>query len=368
MRDRTDVWVDLDNTPHVPFFRPIIHELRKRGHTVFVTSRRAFQVCEMADLFQMDHTPVGKHYGRNRLLKIAGLVERSLQLLPWAWQQRPLIALSHGSRSQLLLCNLLRIPTVMIMDYEHAKTPLLLRPTWEIVPEALTNAKLHAESKDRILTYPGLKEDVYAPDFVPDRALPCELGLDPDRVTVTARPPASEAHYHHPDSDALFDAFMELALTQEHVQIVLLPRNRAQHANLRQQHPDWFASGSVIVPSGALDGLNLLWHSDLVVSGGGTMNREAAALGVPVYSIFRGPIGRVDRQLQVDGRLVLVANAAELRQNLVFERRVRGAPLHVTACRHPALDTILGHIDDILSGARSAFARDDLPRGHRYVE
>jgi len=43
------IWIDLDNTPHVPFFKPIIRELEKRGHEVVLTARDAFQVCELAD-------------------------------------------------------------------------------------------------------------------------------------------------------------------------------------------------------------------------------------------------------------------------------------------------------------------------------
>ena len=122
------IWIDLDNTPHIPFFRPIIRELEKRGHRVALTARDAFQVCELADKFGMRYTKVGRHYGKNRFLKVWGLVWRSLQLLPFVWKQKPDLALSHGSRAQILLCNLLRIPTVMVMDYEHAETPLLLRP------------------------------------------------------------------------------------------------------------------------------------------------------------------------------------------------------------------------------------------------
>ena len=340
------IWIDLDNSPHVPFFRPVIHELRQRGYTVFVTSRRAFQVCELADLFQMDHVPVGRHHGKNPLRKIAGLVWRSLQLLPLAWRHRPAIALSHGSRSQILLCNFLRIPTVMVMDYEHARTPWLLKPRWEIVPSALRSQALQIQAQDRILYYEGIKEDVYAPQFQPDDTLPARLGLNPALVTVTVRPPATEAHYHAAESDRLFAAFMDLAVSDVKVQIVLLPRNRAQEAALRALHPEWFSSGAVVVPPMAVDGLNLLWHSDLVVSGGGTMNREAAALGLPVYSIFRGPTGSVDRQLQAEGRLVMLESIDELRHRIVFERRMRpaGGP---TVAQSPTLAAILQHIERI---------------------
>ena len=179
-RSARKIWIDLDNTPHVPFFRPIIRELGNRGHDVVLTARDAFQVCELASRFALSYTKVGRHYGKNRLLKVSGLLWRSVQLLPFALRERPMLALSHGSRAQILLCNLLRIPTIMVNDYEHAKTPPLVRPRWEIVPDALLNENLHCRNRDRILTYRGIKEDVYAPELAPDPSLLEQLHLNGD--------------------------------------------------------------------------------------------------------------------------------------------------------------------------------------------
>jgi predicted glycosyltransferase len=339
------IWIDLDNTPHVPFFRPIIRELEARDHEVIVTARDAFQVCELADLYGMNYTKVGRHYGKNPIRKVLGLVWRSLMLLPLVLRHRPTLALSHGARSQILVCNLLRIPTVMVMDYEHAKTPSLLRPRWEIVPQAISKERLHCATPERIMTYEGIKEDVYAPEFKPDPTLPGRLGLRSDRIVVTVRPPASEAHYHSDASDALFVAFMEIALARPDVQVVLLPRNKRQEQKLRIAHPHWFSGDRLVVPEFAVDGLNLLWNSDLVVSGGGTMNREAAALGLPVYSIFRGPTGSVDRQLEREGRLTMLKSVDEVAL-IALHRRERTASAE-TAHARPALATIVEHVVSI---------------------
>ena len=181
------IWIDLDNTPHVPFFKPIIRELEKRGYKVILTARDAFQVCELATRSGLPYTKVGRHYGKNSILKILGLIWRTLQLLPLVLRERPIMGLSHGSRSQILLCNLLRIPTVMIMDYEHAQTPLLLRPRWEIVPDVLFNEDLQCKARERIRKYKGIKEDVYAPEFEPDPALRRQLHLDDNNIIVTVR-------------------------------------------------------------------------------------------------------------------------------------------------------------------------------------
>lgn len=340
------IWIDLDNTPHVPFFKPIIRELEERGYEVVLTARDAFQVCELATRSGLAYTKVGRHYGKNRVLKILGLLWRTLQLLPFVLRERPMMGLSHGSRSQILLCNLLRIPTVMIMDYEHAQTPMLLRPRWEIVPEVLFNENLHCKTRDRIRKYTGIKEDVYAPEFRPDSTLRQELGLKDHDIVVTVRPPANEAHYHNPESETFFVNFMERLILASGVKAVLLPRNKNQETDLRTNWPQWFQNSKVIIPKRAVDGLNLLWHSDLVVSGGGTMNREAAALGVPVYSIFRGKSGAVDRHLQSEGKMTLIESIQDVRNKIVFVPRKRDS-LTASGPRGALLE-IVEQVEDII--------------------
>jgi len=323
----------------------VIRELQRRGHQVSLTARDAFQVCELANQKGLQYARIGRHYGKNRMMKVLGLVWRSAQLFPFCIRQRPKLALSHGARSQMLLCNLLRIPTVLVLDYEHAKTPPLARPRWEIVPDSLPREGLHSNSR-RLRHYRGIKEDVYAPDLSPDPAILNELGIDPASIVVTVRPPASEAHYHNPESELLLDAVMERICRTPGVQAILLPRNRQQEQALRAAHPGWFAHAKTIIPSKAVDGLNLLWFSDLVVSGGGTMNREAAALGVPVYSIFRGKAGAVDRKLEVEGRLTMVSTVEEVQKKIELKRRDKNKPVDTRP--RAALQDIVDHIEDII--------------------
>jgi predicted glycosyltransferase len=313
------IWIDLDNSPHVPFFAPIIEELESRGYSVLVTARDCFQVCELADLLSLRYQRIGRHYGKNKLLKLAGLGTRALQLAPTILRERPDLALSHGSRSQLLLSALLKVPSIVAIDYEFARGLVLLKPDWIMIPEPLSESTI--ELKGRILKYPGIKEDVYVPRFKPDPRIRTDLGLNGDDLVVTVRPPANEAHYHNPESDALFHAVINLLSNQPKTKVVLLPRNQRQELSVRKSWPNLFASGKMIVPTHAVDGLNLIWHSDLVISGGGTMNREAAALGVPVYSIFRGRIGAVDRYLAHTGRLVLVESIDDVRTKIMLNHR-----------------------------------------------
>ena len=339
------IWIDLDNTPHVVFFEPIIDELRARGFPLTITARDAFQVCELADQKKISYVKIGRHYGKNRFLKVAGVVYRAVQLAPVALRDQPVLSLSHGARSQIVISNLLRIPTLLFADYEFAEYPPLMRPTWEMVPSVIPDEALCCD-RNHIKKYPGIKEDVYVWKFKPDAALLRSFGMDESDLIITARPPATEAHYHNPESEGLFTSFMEMACRDPRARIVLLPRNKQQGEFIRSRWPQWFVQNKTVIPGGALDGLNLIWHSDLLVSGGGTMNREAATLGVPVYSIFRGAIGAVDRHLQQDGRLVLVESQEDVAGKIKLEKRVRKSVAETTSRR--SLDHIVNTIEELV--------------------
>jgi predicted glycosyltransferase len=170
--------------------------------------------------------------------------------------------------------------------------------------------------------------------------------MDESNLIITARPPATEAHYHNPESEGLFASFMEMACRDPRTRIVLLPRNRQQGEFIRGRWPQWFAQNKTVIPNGALDGLNLIWQSDLLVSGGGTMNREAATLGVPVYSIFRGAIGAVDRHLQQSSRLIMIETPEDVARKIKLEKRVRKSVADTTSRK--SLDHIVNTIEELV--------------------
>lgn len=337
---RKKIWIDLDNSPHVPFFAPIIKHLEERNYELIITGRNAFQVVELVERFKLSCRTIGRHYGRRKTFKVVGALIRALQLKFALTGQKPDLALSHGSRSQLIAATLLRIPSIVIIDYEFVKI-LPLRPTWVMAPKVIPESAIQFR-RDRILRYPGIKEDVYVPQFKPDPSLRSKLGLKEDGVLVTLRPPANEAHYHNPESDYLFRAAMQFLGTKPEVQVVLLPRTKAQANQARNLWPGLFAIRKIVIPDHVVDGLNLLWISDLAISGGGTMNREAAALGVPVYSIFRGRTGAVDRYLSETGRLVFLATAEDIRNKVVLARRRKPDTLGTEHL--PALKTIVENV------------------------
>ena len=320
------IWIDLDNTPHVPFFLPIIRELEREGHTVVVTARDAFQVCALADHHGLAHKTVGRHYGANKFMKVAGTVWRALQLLPIVWRQRPDISMSHGSRPLVIASALLGIPSMLLFDYEHAERLPFVKPALGVAPESIADPKLARDFRHGLRSYAGLKEDVYAASFRPDPSILSDLGVKDDEILVTIRPPATEAHYHNPEAETLYVEVVELLGAMPGVRMVILPRTAgAQREFVYKTWPRWCEEKKIIVPTQALDGLNLVWFSDLVVSGGGTMNREAAALGVPVYSIFRGKLGAVDRYLAKEGRLVLIESREDVRSKVRVVKRARGS-------------------------------------------
>ncbi len=347
---RKKIWVDLDNSPHVPFFRPIIDELRKKNYEVFVTARDAYQVRELIEFYHVDAKVVGKHYGRHKILKAIGTCWRALALARIVRSEKPVVAICHGSRSLVIACTFLRIPSIMLMDYEFGTGIPGITPTWLMVPSVVSNEQMG--TGPQMIKYPGIKEDVYLSQFCPDATLRKRLGIASNDLLVTVRPPATEAHYHNPEADKLLTETLNRFVRCLSTKVLLLPRNKRQETKLRSDWATAIASGRFLIPRHVEDGLNLIWNSDLVVSGGGTMNREAAALGVPVYSIFRGKIGAVDHYLAEQGRLVLIETPLDVKTKIKAVRRDWSRQPSAMG-NSPAFETVINEIVSIIESNRS---------------
>jgi predicted glycosyltransferase len=345
------VWIDIDNSPHVPFFLPIVEELRRRGIDLVLTARAAYQVCDLIELFSMPCEVIGRHYGKNKVLKVLGNCLRAAELLPLAIARRPDLAISHWSRAQVLVSKALGIPTLVMHDYEHSTKTGFIEPSWILMPDVIPN-NVMSKKTERVLRYQGLKEDVYVPQFRPDASILDRLGLDTRDLIVTLRPPATEAHYHNPESEVLFNETLRFLAKQPHVRIVVLPRSARQNEQIRKDWAGLISLGQVVIPKEAVNGLDLIWFSDLVISGGGTMNREAAALGVPVYSIFRGKVGAVDKYLSENGRLVLIESIQEVRSKIRLTHWER--PARPSNGGGTVLQSIVNNVISILEHQRPA--------------
>jgi uncharacterized protein len=291
-----NVWIDLTNSPHVLVMRPVIAGLRARGHRVEVTARDFAQTLGLCERLRIDHTAIGRHRGGGLLAKAWGLGSRSLALTRWARGRGFDLALGHGSNDITVAAALLRIPSATTFDYEWATVQHNVNCRLAqavVVPDAIPPKRLFRYgAKGKIHSYPGLKEEYYLSDFEPDPAVLGQLGLDPERPVAVVRTPPAVSLYHRFEND-LFAAVLERL---REVQTVVLPRTSQQRADL-------VATGGFIVPESAIDAQSLIAYADLVVSAGGTMNREAVALGTPVFTVFEGRIGAVDERLIAEGRL-----------------------------------------------------------------
>lgn len=305
------IWIDLANSPHVPFFRPLANEFTRRGHEVIVTARQFAETVPLAAAAGFAAQVIGVHGGAKLTGKAGNLVGRGLELARWARGKQIDLAVSHNSYSQILAARALSLRTVTLMDYEHQPANHLAfrLASRVIVPRAFPEAALtrFGVAPAKVKRYDGIKEDVYLATFVADQNFAAELqnlGIDASDILVTARPPASEALYHRFENQ-LFDQLIDRLLETPGVKLVLLPRNEVQR--------HYYSRPNIIIPAEPLDGANLIARSDLVVSAGGTMNREAAALGVPAASIYQGEWAAIDRQLVAVGRLQRIATEADLR-------------------------------------------------------
>ncbi|MCB2167362.1 MAG: DUF354 domain-containing protein [Deltaproteobacteria bacterium] len=343
------VWIDLDNSPHVPFFFPIIKKLEEKGYRLVITSRDCFQVCGLACLYNLSHVTIGRHYGANKALKVFGTLLRSILLLPTVIREKPDVSISHGSRPLIIISALLRIRSILIFDYEHAKSLPFLKPTLGMAPSVIQNPEVKKHFRQGYIGYQGLKEDVYVASFKPNPKILDDLKIDEHKLIVTIRPPANEAHYHNPESEKLFSATVDLIGNIPDAVMVILPRNeKTQKEMIINTWPEWYQNRKIIIPEKVVNGLDLIWYSDFVISGGGTMNREAAALGVPVYSIFRGKLGDVDKYLSENGRLTLLQSVADIQTNLKPIKRDK--PDTASFENLPALKQIIEAIDTLAVG------------------
>ena len=322
------VWIDLTNSPHVLVMRPVIEQLRADGHEVRVTARDFAQTIALCERFGIAHTAIGRHGGERLGAKAVGLASRSAALVRWARADARAaggrgfdVALGHGSNDVSVAAALLRVPSSTMFDYEwatvqHNVNCRLARAV--VVPDAIPPERLYRYgAKGKLQAYQGLKEEYYLADFEPDEAVLGELALDRERPIVVVRTPPEVALYHRFENDVFARVLERLreAAAESGVQSVVLPRVDAQRAELT-------GVPGFVVPERAIDAQSLIAYADLVISAGGTMNREAVALGVPVYTTFEGRRGAVDERLIAEGRLRRLRAADQLE----FARRTRDPP------------------------------------------
>jgi predicted glycosyltransferase len=296
------VWIDMTASAHVLVFRPLIALLRDRGDEVEVTAREYAQTLQLLVLHGLEAEVLGKHGGRSRIGKLRAMQKRLRALRRWARSRDFDVALAHGSHELTMTARRLGIPSSTTFDYEFAWLQHQLgcrAATKVVVPDAIPPERLarYGTRPPKLLQYAGLKEEYYLADFEPDRSVLDLVEVDPRRVLVVLRPPPDVSLYHR-HSNPLFPQTVDFLGRHEDVHAVVLPRTEEQREFVRG-----LELPSIALPERAVDAQSLIALADLVVSAGGTMNREAAALGVPVWTTYGGRLGGVDEELIRQGRL-----------------------------------------------------------------
>jgi predicted glycosyltransferase len=321
------IWVDLSNSPHVLVMRPVIASLRERGHEVEVTARDFAQTLELCRRLGIDHTAIGRHRGSSIRSKAVGLVARSIALARWARSRAFDLALGHGSNDLTVAARMLGISCTTTFDYEWATVQHNVNCRLAqavVVPDAIPPARLYRYgARGKLRSYEGLKEEYYLADFEPDRGALTRLGLDPREPIAVVRTPPEVSLYHRFENDLFARVLDRLRGSQT----VVLPRTA-------RQRQDLLTAGGFVIPDGAIDAQSLVAFADLVVSAGGTMNREAVALGTPVFTVFEGRLGAVDERLIADGRLRRLEHPDRLE---LRKRPDAGAPPPARVRRDPAI-------------------------------
>jgi predicted glycosyltransferase len=296
------VWVDFTASAHPLVFRPLVRLLEQDGHEVEITAREYAQTLQLIESHGMTATVIGHHGGRSSFGKARQMSGRLKALRRWAKGRAFDLALAHGSHELTMTARRLGIPSATTFDYEWAWLQHQLgcrAATRVVVPDSIPEERLarYAARPPKLQRYAGLKEEYYLADFEPNPSVLADWRIDPSRVLVVLRPPPDVSLYHR-HSNPLFPLTLEHLGRLEHVHAFVIPRTAEQRDYVRS-----LELPSVIVPAAAVDAQSLIAASDLVVSAGGTMNREAAALGVPVYTTYGGRLGGVDEELIRQGRL-----------------------------------------------------------------
>src|SRR5262245_1710785 len=304
------VWVDFTNTAHVPVLRPLVELLEANGHAVELTARPLSHTLELLDDWGHPYTAIGRHGGAGRVGKAKAAAERLRGMIGFARGGRFDVALGHASVDLPPAARLLRIPNATMFDYEWATAQHSVVCRFAnrvVVPDAIPAARLarYGARPPKLVQFAGLKEEYYLSDWEPDASVIGSLGLDRGRVLCVVRTAPSYALYLGGSENPLLDRVLR-RLADEDVQTVVLARTDEQRQGVRA------IDDRFVVPARAGDGSSLVAFADALVSAGGTMNREAAVLGTPVWSIFEGKLGGVDERLVSERRLRVLGDPAEI--------------------------------------------------------
>jgi uncharacterized protein len=300
-------WFDLDNSPHVPLFRPVINKLTELGNETVITAREYAQTIELLNLWGIKYNLIGKHAGKNKTRKILNLFSRSNELKNIIKGKNIKLAVSHGSRTQVLASKISGIHSLVMMDYEYTENKIFnYLGSHILMPNIIPEKRLKAAGINikKLIRYNGFKEEIYLHSFKPDNAFRESIRINNDEILIVIRPPAVLSNYHNINSEKLFLNSVKYFSSFEKTKVLIISRSESDKILIKKEHPN----ENVIFLGKPVDGLQLLYHADITLSGGGTMNRESALLGTETYSIFGGKRPYVDEYLFENKMLNFIDN------------------------------------------------------------
>jgi len=328
----------MTNVAHPIVLRPLVELLERDGHQVEITARPLSHTLELLDAWGHAYVPVGRYGGASKAGKARAAGDRIARLALFARRRRFDYALAHASADLPPVCRALGILNTTMFDYEWATLQhhvICRLATRVLVPEAIPSERLrrYGARPPKLVRYPGLKEEYYLADFEPDRSVLEKLRLPAGEPLCVVRTPPSYALYLGGSENELLPPLLR-RLERQRCWTVVLTRTAEQRAAVNS-----LGLERTITPARAQDGRSLVALADALVSAGGTMNREAAVLGTPVWSIFEGPLGGVDELLVREGRLKILRHPEQLTVERKppdsFERRVRRDPADLLSLALP---------------------------------
>ena len=329
------IWIDITNSPHAILFNPIIKKLKQKNYEVVVTARDYAQTKGLLDMFEIEYFMFGTHKGKSKIKKIFGLIERSWQLYKFAKKQKFDASISMSSQYAMIASKMLRIPHMTLSDYEYTEGHHLgfRLSTKILLPSGVEESilKKYGAKKEKVIFFPGLKEQFYIHYYIKEynkkyktkNYIREQLNIDDKKILIVMRPEATVAHYQSNENPLSFELVEYLSKHKNKPIVVVLPRIKEQKEEYKNKK-----FKNVIIPNEVFNGIDLVASADIVISAGGTVNREAAAVGTPVYTIYKGgKLAAVDKMLIKTGRMIKIDNIKDFEKIKIEKKNNKATPI-----------------------------------------
>ena len=333
------IWIDISNAPHAHFFKHLIKRLKE---DVVVTTRAFDSVPQILDINNISYTIIGSHGGSDVKEKLLASSKRILELAEFIADQDIDLAIYKHSVEAPRVAYGLQIPSLCVVDNEHAvaQNKLMLPLSTKVVaPRCIPAEKIMqfgVKRKD-LIQFNGICELAHVSNFTPDPGVLTTLGLNPDQKIVVMRPEPAKANYFNGDRKKTI--IKKILQNNSFDQCVVFPRFDEQKKVL--QFPN------TVIPEEAVDALSLMYYADLVISAGGSMNREAICVGTPAISTYPEKLLSVTRfliDLGLKKHSVQVPQILKYAHKLISSNGYRGKALKVLSQLENPTDVLLREI------------------------